>query len=129
MLILWGGPHKKVELSTPYQKCKQHLDKLKENTTPWVLDGASSSYHSLIAYSQKLQFVVNPYLWPLKYHFANKSPNLFLQICKQQDLAKLKEVKEEEEEEEEEEKKQQHRYLLAHQMAATQWLHIYCANS
>ena len=26
-------------------------DKLKEVKTPWVLDGASSNYHSMIAYS------------------------------------------------------------------------------
>ena len=33
------------------QKCKkQHLDKLKEIKTPWVLDGASNSGHSTIAY-------------------------------------------------------------------------------
>ena len=32
------------------------LDKLKEVKTPWVLDGASSNYYSMIAYSQKLQF-------------------------------------------------------------------------
>ena len=32
------------------QKCKQQkLDKLKEVKTPWVLDGASSNYHSMIA--------------------------------------------------------------------------------
>ena len=42
---------------------------------------------------KKLQFVINPYLWPLKYPCANKSPNLFLQKCKQQHLDKLKDVK------------------------------------
>ena len=42
---------------------------------------------------KKLQFLINPYLWPLKYPRANKSPNLFLQKCKQQHLDKLKEVK------------------------------------
>ena len=37
------------------QKCKQHhFDKLKEVKTPWVLNGASSNYHSMIAYSQKV---------------------------------------------------------------------------
>ena len=43
--------------------------------------------------NKKLQFLINPYLWPLKYPRANKSPNLFLQKCKQQHLDKLKEVK------------------------------------
>ena len=42
---------------------------------------------------KKLQFGINPYLWPLKYPRTNKSPNLFLQKCKQQPLDKLKEVK------------------------------------
>ena len=42
---------------------------------------------------KKLQFVINPYLWPLKYPRANKSSNLFLQKCKKQHLDKLKEVK------------------------------------
>ena len=33
------------------QKCKQqHLDKLKEVKTPWVLVGASNGGHSMIAY-------------------------------------------------------------------------------
>ena len=32
---------------------KQHLDKLKEEKTPWVLDGTSSSYHLMIAYHTK----------------------------------------------------------------------------
>ena len=36
------------------QKCKQqHLDKLKEVKPPWVLDGVSRSYHSMIAYHTK----------------------------------------------------------------------------
>ena len=71
------------------------LDKLNEVKTPWVLDGATSNYHSMIAYSQKLcdlWFVINPYIWPIKYPRANKSPNLFLQKCKQQHIDKLKEV-------------------------------------
>ena len=55
-------------------------------------------------------------LWPLKNPCANMNPNLFLQKCKQQHLDKVKAVK-------------HHGYLLAHQMAATQWLHIYCAYS
>ena len=42
---------------------------------------------------KKLQFVINPYLWPLKYPRTNNSPNLFLQKCKKQRLDKLKEVK------------------------------------
>ena len=42
---------------------------------------------------KKLQFVINPYIWPLKYTRANKSPNLFLQKWKKQHLDKLKEVK------------------------------------
>ena len=41
---------------------------------------------------KKLQFVINPYLWPLKYPHANKSPNLFLQKCKKQHLDKRKEA-------------------------------------
>ena len=41
---------------------------------------------------KKLQFVINPYIWPLKYTRANKSPNLFLQKWKKQHLDKLKEV-------------------------------------
>ena len=62
--------------------------------TPWVLDGASSNYHSTwLHIHKKLQFVINPYIWPLKYPCANISPNLFLQKCKQQHLDKLKEVK------------------------------------
>ena len=40
---------------------------------------------------KKLQFVINPYIWPLKYTLANKSPNLFLQKWKKQHLDKLKE--------------------------------------
>ena len=42
---------------------------------------------------KKLQFVIDPYIWPLKYTRANKSPNLFLQKWKKQHLDKLKEVK------------------------------------
>ena len=42
---------------------------------------------------KKLQFVINPYIWPLKYTRANKSPNLSLQKWKKQHLDKLKEVK------------------------------------
>ena len=42
---------------------------------------------------KNLQFVINPYLWPLKYPHANKWTNLFLQKCKQQHLDKLKELK------------------------------------
>ena len=42
---------------------------------------------------KKLQFVINPYIWPLKYTRANKSPNLFLQKWKKQHLDKLKVVK------------------------------------
>ena len=42
---------------------------------------------------KKLQFVINPYIWPLKYTRASKSPNLFLQKWKKQHLDKLKEVK------------------------------------
>ena len=42
---------------------------------------------------KKLQFVINPYIWPLKYTRANKSPNLFLQKWKKRHLDKLKEVK------------------------------------
>ena len=81
------------------QKCKQqHLDKLKEVKTSWVLVGASSSGHSIIAYwlhqltkSCNLWLMLD--LWPLKYPCANMDPNLFLQECKQQHLDKLKEVK------------------------------------
>ena len=47
----------------------------------------------LLHIHKKLQFLINPYLWPLKYPRAKKSPNLFLQKCKQQHLGKLKEVK------------------------------------
>ena len=55
------------------QKCKQqHLDKLKEVRTPWVLVGASNSGHSMIAYllrqltkSNILWFLQD--FWPLKY--------------------------------------------------------------
>ena len=32
---------------------QQQLDKFKEVKTPWVLDGASSSYHLMIAYHTK----------------------------------------------------------------------------
>ena len=42
---------------------------------------------------KKLQFVINPYIWPLKYTRANKSPNLFVQKWKKQHLDKLNEVK------------------------------------
>ena len=42
---------------------------------------------------KKLQFIINPYIWPLKYTRANKSPNLFLRKWKKQHLDKLKEVK------------------------------------
>ena len=79
------------------QKCKkQHLDKLKEVKTPWVLNGTPSSYHLMIAYhtvikSCNLWIMLD--LWPLKYPCANISPNLFLQKCKQQHLDKLTEVK------------------------------------
>ena len=79
------------------QKCKQqHLDKLKEVKTQWVLDGASSSCHLMIAYhtvikSCNLWIMLD--LWPLNYPCANMSPNLFLQKCKQQHLDQLKEVK------------------------------------
>ena len=31
------------------------LDKLTEVNTPWVHDSASSNYHSMIAYSQKVE--------------------------------------------------------------------------
>ena len=39
---------------------------------------------------KKLQFAINPYIWPLKYTCVNKSTNLFLQKCKQQYLDKPK---------------------------------------
>ena len=42
---------------------------------------------------EKLQFVSNPYLWPLKYPRTNKRSNFFLQKCKKQHLDKLKGVK------------------------------------
>ena len=44
----------KLGLNLFLQKCKkQHLDKLKEVKTPWVLDGTPSSYHLMIAYHTK----------------------------------------------------------------------------
>ena len=81
------------------QKCKQqHLDKLKEVKTPWVLVGASNSGHSMIAYllrqltkSNILWFLLD--FWPLKNPCANMDPTLFLQKCKQQYWGKLNEVK------------------------------------
>ena len=79
---------------------KQHLDKLKEVKTTWVLDGTSSSCHQVLmlsCISHKVIKSCNMWiildLWPLKYPCANISPNLFLQKCKQQHLDKLKEVK------------------------------------
>ena len=74
-------------------------NELKEVKTPWLLNGASRNYHSMIVYwSCKVIKSCNLWLmldlWPLKYPCANKSPNLFLQECKQQHLdTKLKEVK------------------------------------
>ena len=93
------------------QKCKQqHLHKL-----PWVLDGTSNDYHSMIAYwshkvikSCNLELMLD--LRPLKCPCANKSTNLFLQKRKQHHLNKLKEI--------------HHGYLMAYRIVTTRWLHI-----
>ena len=79
MLDLWPlkypCPNKSPNLSL--QKCKQqHLDKLKEVKTPWILDGASSCYHSMIAYYTKLQFVINPWPLTLKISLHQHEPKL-----------------------------------------------------
>ena len=98
------------------QKCKQqHLDKVK---TPWVLDGASNGGHSVITNLLR-QLTKSNILWflllTLKNPCANMDSTLFFQKCKQQYWDKMK--------------WKHHGYLLAHQIVAIQWLHIYCVNS
>ena len=104
------------------QKCKQqHLDKLKEVKTPWVLVWTSNNGHSVIAYLLRQLTISNIFwflldFWPLKilaptwtqlYFFKNASSST--------EVNKMK--------------WKHHGCLLAHQIEATQWLHIYFVNS
>ena len=81
------------------QKCKQqHLDKLKEVKTPWVLFGASNGEHLMttnllpqLTKSSILWFLLD--FWPLQNPCANMDPTLFFQKCKQQNCDILNEVK------------------------------------
>ena len=84
----------KIFISKKFKQ--QHLDKLKEVKTPWVLVGASNSGHSIIAYllrqltkSNILWLLLD--FWPLKNPCANMGPILFFQKCKQQNWDKLSE--------------------------------------
>ena len=102
MLDLWPLKYPCANISPNLflQKCKQqHLDKLKEVKTPWVLFGASNGGHSMrthllpqLTKSNILWFLLD--LWPLKIHpCANMDPTLFFQKCKQQYWDILNEVK------------------------------------
>ena len=81
------------------QKCKQqHLDKLKEVKTPWVLVGAWNGGHLMMAYllrqltkSNILWFLLD--FWPLKILAPTWTQLYFFQKCKQQYWDKLNEVK------------------------------------
>ena len=101
MLDLWPLKYPCANISPNLflQKCKkQHLDKLKEVKTPWVLLGASNGGHSMITNllpqltkSNILWFLLD--FWPLKNLCANMDPTLFFQKCKQQYWDILNEVK------------------------------------
>ena len=81
------------------QKCKQqHLDKLKEVKTPWVLVGSSNGGHSMITNllpqltkSNILWFLLD--FWPLKILAPTWTQLYFFQKCKQQYWDILNEVK------------------------------------
>ena len=92
------------------QKCKQqHLDKLKEVKTPWVLAGALNGGHSMIAYllpqltkSNLLWFLLDFWLWPLKilpptwtplYIFRNASGSTEISSIHRKDSSKKNVVK------------------------------------
>ena len=124
MLDLWTLKYPCINISPNLflQKCKQqHLDKLKEVKTPWVLVSASNGGHSMIIHllpqltkSNILWFLLD--FWPLNilaptwtqlYFFRNASSSTKVYQMKWK----------------------HHGYMLAHQIVATQWLHIYCVNS
>ena len=120
MLDLWPLNYLCANMSPNLflQKCKQqHLDKLKEVTSPWVLVGASNSGHSVIAYwlrqlakSNILWFVHG--LWPLNILAPTWAQiYLFFQKCKERYWDKLNEVK-------------TPRYLLAQRAINTLKVHI-----
>ena len=101
MLDLWPLKYPCVNISPNLflQKCKQqHLDKLKEVKTPWVLVGASNGGHSVITNllpptHKKEHFVIFAWLLTLKNLCASMDPTLFFQKCKQQYWDILNEVK------------------------------------
>ena len=100
MLDLWPVkyPCAKMSPNLFLQKCKQqHLGKLKEVKTPWVLDGASNGDHSMITnllpQLTKVTFCKVAWLLTLKNPCANMDPTLFFQKCKQQYWDILNEVK------------------------------------
>ena len=101
MLDLWPLKYPCANISPNLflLKCKQqHLDKLKEVKTPWVLFGASNGGHSMttnllpqLTKSSILWFLLDS--WPLKNLCANMDSTLFFQKCKQQHWNILNEVK------------------------------------
>ena len=101
MLDLWPLRYPCANMSPNLflQKCKQqHLDKLKEVKTPWVLVGASNGGHSMIAYllrqltnSNILWFLLD--FWPLKILAPTWTQLYFSEKCQQQYWDKLNEVK------------------------------------
>ena len=101
MLDLWPLKYPCANMSQNLflQKCKQqHLDKLKEVKTPWVLVGTSNGGHSMIAYllRQLTESNISWFLldfWPLKILAPTWTQLYFFQKCKQQYWDKLNEVK------------------------------------
>ena len=124
MLDLWPSKYPCANISPNLflPKCnQQHLDKLKEVKTSWVLFGTSNGGHSMstnlllqLTKSSILWFLLD--FWPLKilapiwtqlYFFRNASSSTEIYWTKWK----------------------HHGYLLEHQVVATQWLQIYCVNS
>ena len=101
MLDLWPLKYPCANISPNLflQKCKQqHLDKLKEVKTPWVLFGASNGGHSMttnllpqLTKSSILWFLLD--FWPLKILAPTWTQLYFFQKCKQQHWDILNEVK------------------------------------
>ena len=101
MLDLWPLEYPSANISPNLfrQKCKQqHLDKLKEVKTPWVLFGASNGGHSMttnllpqLTKSSVLWFLLD--FWHLKILAPTWTQLYFFQKCKQQHWDILNEVK------------------------------------